>query len=197
LTGGLSASSLEMEELLNNVFWTRVFPVAFILMWIAMTLSFMSIWAGLISFATIFIGYLTGVSLASTIANTYGQPVLWFLPLLTLPAVLGVGLDYNSFYMNRQRAELMRNKVSGYEASAKAIKMVSHLVLGLGMIVTLTYGSLATSSTWGLREIGIALSTSVFITTASSAFLLTPALLALMGRRAWWPGSRRWVGSEA
>ncbi|OYT39206.1 MAG: hypothetical protein B6U89_04500 [Desulfurococcales archaeon ex4484_58] len=193
LVGGLSASSVEIEELLNNIFWNRIFPVAFILMWIAMSLSFMSIWSGLIALTTIMTGYTMGVSLAHWIPSFYGQPTLWFLPLLTLPAVLGVGMDYNSFYMNRQRYELMTNKrITGYEGSARAIRAVSHLVLGLGLIVTSTYSALVIGSSWGVRELGIALSTSILVTTLMSAFLLTPAILALMDRKAWWPGSRRW-----
>ncbi len=193
LVGGFSASSAEMEELLNNIFWKRVFPVAFILMWIAMSLSFMSVWSGLIALATIIIGYLFGISMVSTIADIYGQPTLWFLPLLCLPAVLGVGMDYNSFYMNRQRYELMKNDAGdGYTASTRAIHTISHLVLGLGLIVTSTYASLLIGSSWGIRELGTALSTSVFVTTILSAFILTPAILAILGPKAWWPGSKRW-----
>ncbi len=191
LVGGVSAASVEMEELLNNIFWHRVFPVAFILMWLAMSLSFHSVWPGLIALSTIVIGYMFGVSAASTLAGAYGQPTLWFLPLLALPAVLGVGMDYNSFYMNRQRYELMSGN-DGYKASSTAISRVSHLVLGLGLIVTATYAGMITGSSWGIRELGTALATAVFTTTIMAAFILAPAILALMGEKAWWPGSRRW-----
>ncbi|MEM1741326.1 MAG: MMPL family transporter [Desulfurococcaceae archaeon] len=191
LVGGLPASSSEIEEMLNNIFWTRVFPVAFILMWICMAVSFNSLMIGLIALITIITGYLMGISTVVYIANSLNQPVLWFLTLLTLPAVLGVGLDYNSFYVNRQRYELM-NRNNSYEASSLAIKTVSHLVIGLGLIVTATYGSIITGSSWGLREIGIALSTSVFVTTILSSIVFTPAILALMNKKAWWPGSKRW-----
>lgn len=191
LVGGLPASSLEMEDLLNNVFWQRVFPVAFILMWFAMSLCFTSLWSGLIALSTIIIGYLLGVILSSSIASIYDQPILWFLPLMTLPAVLGVGMDYNSFFMNRQRYEF-RQGLDSYKASSTAISRVSHLVLGLGLIVTVSYAGLITGSSWGVRELGIALSTAVFTTTIMSSIFLTPAVLALTGKKAWWPGCKRW-----
>lgn len=191
LVGGFSASSVEIEELLSNVFWSRVFPIAFILMCIAMSISFMSLLSGFIALSSIAIGYITGVAVASAIANFYAQPTLWFLPFLTLPAVLGVGLDFNSYFMNRQRYEIANGK-DKYKATSTAITVVSHLVLGLGLIVTATYASLIIGSSWGIKELGIALSTAVFITTIMAAFILTPAILAILGEKAWWPGSRRW-----
>ena len=193
--GGLAASSLEMEELLNHDFWQKIFPVGIILMWLAMTISFMSIWAGIISLSTIVIGYMIGVTLASKIPGMYGQPALWFLPLMTFPAVLGVGMDYNSFYMNRQREELgkrINDHYASYISATTAIRAVSHLVIGLGLIVTSTYSALVIGSSWGVRELGLALAGGVFTTTLLAALLFTPPILALMGRRAWWPYSRRW-----
>ncbi len=193
--GGLAASSLEMEELLNRDFWQKIFPVGIVLMWLAMTISFMSIWAGVISLSTIVIGYMIGVTLASKIPGMYGQPALWFLPLMTFPAVLGVGMDYNSFYMNRQREELgkrINDRFGGYVSATTAIRAVSHLVIGLGLIVTSTYSALVIGSSWGVRELGLALAGGVFTTTLLAALLFTPPILALMGRRAWWPYSKRW-----
>ncbi len=193
--GGLAASSLEMEELLNRDFWYKIFPVGIVLMWLAMTLSFMSIWAGIISLSTIVIGYMIGVTLASQIPGMYGQPALWFIPLMTFPAVLGVGMDYNSFYMNRQREEFGKNlgkKDAGYISATAALRAVSHLVIGLGLIVTSTYSALVIGSSWGVRELGLALAGGVFTTTLLASIFFTPPLLAIMGRRAWWPYNRRW-----
>lgn len=62
---------------------------------------------------------------------------------MTFPAVLGVGMDYISFFMNCVREELDKmNDRDYYRATTIAIKMVSHLVIGLGPIVAVTYASL-------------------------------------------------------
>ncbi len=195
LIGGIAATSMEIEELLNKDFWQKIFPIGLILMWLAMTLSFMSIWAGIIPLITITVGYMIGVTLASKIPGLYGEPALWFLPLMTFPAVLGVGMDYNSFYMNRQREELGKiagKPEAGYIASTNAIHAVSHLVIGLGLIVTATYSALILGSSWGVRELGLALAGGVFVTTVLAAIIFTPAILSIMGEKAWWPYSRRW-----
>ena len=186
---------MEIEELLNKDFWQKIFPVGLVLMWLAMTLSFMSIWAGIIPLITITVGYMIGITLASKIPGLYGEPALWFLPLMTFPAVLGVGMDYNSFYMNRQREELGKiagKPGAGYIASTNAIHAVSHLVIGLGLIVTATYSALILGSSWGVRELGIALAGGVFVTTILAAIIFTPAILSIMGEKAWWPYNRRW-----
>ncbi len=197
LIGGLSVIDVEIEKMLNQDFWHKIFPVGIALMWLAMSLSFASIWAGIIAMITIAAGYMIGVTTASLIPGLYGIPALWFLPLMLFPAVLGVGMDYNSFYMNRFREELdnTRGKDS-YGAAYRSIRAVSHLVIGLGSIVTATYASLILGSSWGIKEIGIALSVGVLTITIMSALALTPALLALLGRAAWWPYSRRWKSSE-
>ncbi len=197
LVGGLSVVDVEIEKMLNQDFWHKIFPVGIALMWLAMTLSFASIWAGIIAMITIAAGYMIGVTTASIIPGLYGIPALWFLPLMLFPAVLGVGMDYNSFYMNRFREEL--GKTGGkdpYRAAYRSIRAVGHLVIGLGSIVTATYASLILGSSWGIKEIGIALSVGVFTITIMSAIALTPALLALFGRAAWWPYSRRWKSGE-
>ncbi len=197
LVGGLSVIDVEIEKMLNQDFWHRIFPVGIALMWLAMTLSFASIWAGIIAMITITAGYMIGVTTASLIPGLYGTQALWFLPLMLFPAVLGVGMDYNSFYMNRFREELDNTRGKDpYGAAYRSIRAVSHLVIGLGSIVTATYASLILGSSWGIKEIGIALSVGILTITIMSAIALTPALLALLGRAAWWPYSRRWKSSE-
>jgi RND superfamily putative drug exporter len=42
-----------------------------------------------------------------------------------------------------------------------------------------------------LAEIGFAVAAGVLISTFINAFLLIPALTALLGHRAWWPSRRR------
>ncbi len=195
LVGGVAAGSLEMEELLTRIFWHRIMPVGMVLMWIAMTLSFQSVWPGILALVTIFVGYSVGVSTAAAVAAWNDQPALWFLPLMTFPAVLGVGMDYNSFYMNRVREELEKlagSPGAGERAASIAVRAVSVLVIGLGLIVSSTYGALILGSSWGVREIGMALSIGVLTITLLSALAFTPAIMALMGEKAWWPLSRRW-----
>ncbi len=195
--GGVPAASLEMEELLERDFWGLIFPVSLVLMWLAMAVSFRSVWSGTVSLATIGVGYMLGVWAASAIPGAYWQPALWFLPLMTFPAVLGVGMDYNSFFLNREREEIEKiagRPSAGYVAVTvtRAVRAVSHLVIGLGTIVAATYASLLIGSSWGVRELGLALTVGVVATTLMAALLLTPAILAVMSEKAWWPYSRRW-----
>ena len=193
--GGVPAASLEMEELLERDFWGLIFPVSLVLMWLAMAASFRSVWSGTVSLATIGVGYMLGVWAASAIPGAYSQPALWFLPLMTFPAVLGVGMDYNSFFLNREREEIEKvagRPSAGYVAVTRAVRAVSHLVIGLGTIVAATYASLLIGSSWGVRELGLALTVGVVTTTLAAALLLTPAILAVMSEKAWWPYSRRW-----
>jgi len=193
--GGVPAASLEIEELLERDFWGLIFPVSLVLMWLAMAASFRSVLSGAISLATIGVGYMLGVWAASAVPAVFGQPALWFLPLMTFPAVLGVGMDYNSFFLNREREEMEKvagMPSAGYVAVTRAVRAVSHLVIGLGTIVAATYASLLIGSSWGVRELGIALTVGVVVTTLMAAVLLTPAIAALISKKTWWPYSRRW-----
>ncbi len=182
--GGMAASMLEMETLLNDRFYHRVLPVAVTLMIIAFAIAFNSIVAALAAITVIITSAM--IAIASTellFQDMIGKPVLWFLPIMVLTAILGVGMDYNSFYLSRAREECFK------ECSDKSIVLatarVGLLVFGLSLILGSAYLSMMSSSTWGMRELGFTMGAGVLLAGAMASYLVNPSIIALLKDKMW------------
>jgi putative drug exporter of the RND superfamily len=107
----------------------------------------------------------------------------------------GAGIDYCMFLMARYKEEL-DNGASFEEAIAISVSKVGHalaasagtVMLGIGMMVFCRFGK--------FQDAGIAMSSSLIFVLAAS-LTMTPALLMLVGRWAFWPSVQTSRGSAA
>jgi uncharacterized membrane protein YdfJ with MMPL/SSD domain len=117
--------------------------------------------------------------------NAFSSPVLWFLPQVIFTAMLGVGMDYNSFYMARAREICLAEGECDSRGVARASGIVGRLIMGLAMVMAAAFGSLMLSSSIGLREIGFSLLVSVLLVASAVSYLVLPPMLSIIGKRMW------------
>ncbi len=187
LVGGMSSVNLDLHNLINDRFYHRVYPVAIILMF----LVFLGIYGGLVTAISAIIAVVLAAYAGSALTvilyeKVLGSEVLWFLPVIVFTAILGVGMDYNSFYIARAREECL--KECGKDSVARSIALATPTVLGLATIMAGAYVGLALASSPGLSMMGTALVFGVILAGLNAGVLLTPPLIALLGRASWWPG---------
>ncbi|AEK72274.1 Membrane protein, putative drug exporter (RND superfamily) [Thermococcus sp. 4557] len=186
MVGGSTALALDLSDLINDVFWHRLFPVALLLMFLSLIPTLKGLPAVITTIGTIGTGVLLSITVSSWLfERVFGQQVMWFLPMLVFIVLLGVGIDYNSFYLVKARDEFERR--SAKDALVVAAGTMDTLVVGLAAVLAATYGSLMTGATWGIREIGFALAVGVLLTATAAVYLIGPATMALFGEKAWWP----------
>ncbi len=186
LVGGMAAVSLDLEEILNARFYHRVLPAAVVLMFLSMLLAYGGVATALAAVAGVTIAAEYAIATAVYyFENIEGLPVPWFLPITVFTAILGVGMDYNSFSISRAAEECLRS--CSKDAVGRAVSKASLLVMGLALIMASAYGGLMLSRIPNLRMMGAALSLGVLFAGILASVALTPALIALLGRRAWWP----------
>ncbi len=185
--GGMPAALVDLDELLDIYFWHRIIPASVVLMFVALALSLRGIIAAAITMATIYLGITGSLWLSSTLFTEFlGKPMLWFLPLVILVVLLGVGVDYNSFYIVRVRDEMeKRKKIS--EALSIAAGSSAKMIIGLALILASSYAGLLFTGMWAMKEMGFVLLTGVILIAVSAVYFLTPALIALVGERTFWP----------
>ena len=184
--GGNTALALDLSNLINNVFWHRIFPVALLLMFLSLVPTLKGLPAVLSTMATIATGVLLSIWLSSWLfEKVFNQGVMWFLPMMVFIVLMGVGIDYNSFYLVKARDEFERR--SPRDALIVAAGTMDTLVIGLAAVLATTYGALMTGASWGIREIGFALAVGVLLTSFAAVYFLGPALMELAGDKAWWP----------
>ncbi|MBP1912892.1 MMPL family transporter [Thermococcus stetteri] len=195
MVGGNTALALDLSNLINDVFWHRIFPVALLLMFLSLIPTLKGLPAVITTMGTIAVGVLLSITVSSWLfERVFGQQVMWFLPMLVFIVLMGVGIDYNSFYLVKARDEFERRKPE--EALIVAAGTMDTLVVGLAAVLAATYGSLMTGATWGIREIGFALALGVLLTATAAVYFIGPATMALFGEKAWWPLFKNHNGSE-
>ncbi len=186
LVGGEPAVYLDIMNLVHNIFYHKVYPVALVLMFVTMWIIYGGAVLALAVIASVILGAIWG--LAATIGiyqHLLNKEVIWMLPIIVFTAILGVGMDYNSFFLARAREEC--EKDCSREAVARALSKSAALVMGLASAMASAYVSIAISSIPTLSEMGIALTLGVLLTGFNASVILSPQLLALLGKKAWWP----------
>ncbi|NJF24652.1 MMPL family transporter [Thermococcus sp. Bubb.Bath] len=196
MVGGGAALDIDLSNLINDIFWHRMLPVALVLMFLLLIPTLKGIPAVISTMATVGTGVLLSIAVSTWLfQRLFGQEIMWFLPLLVFIVLMGVGIDYNSFYLVKARDEFERR--SPKDALIVAAGTMDLVVIGLATVLGTTYGALMTSSMWGMREMGFALASGVLITATLAVYFLGPAMMSLFGEKAWWPLFKNHSRSEA
>ncbi len=187
LVGGMSAINLDLKDMINKLFYHRVYPIAIILMFVTLLVAYGSIIMAASAVVGVALAAYVGSGLTVLVyQKLLGQPVLWYLPVIVFTAILGVGMDYNSFSISRAQEEC-RIKCNS-DSLLEALRHSIPTVLGLSLIMAGAYLGLAATRTPGLSEMGTALVLGVLLAGINASLLLTPPLIAIFREKAWWPG---------
>ncbi len=186
LVGGASAVNLDLRDMINDRFYHRVYPAALVLMILTFLVAYGGLATALAAVFSVALAAYAGSALTIVYyEHIVGSDVIWYLPVIVFTAILGVGMDYNSFYIARAREEC--EVKCSREAIADSIAKGSAIVVGLAVIMAGAYLGLAMASSPGLSMMGTALVLGVLLAGINASLILTPPLIALLGKKAWWP----------
>ncbi len=113
-------------------------------------------------------------------------PILDFAPLFVVVTMLGVGIDYDIFFLTRIREEVLNGKTDN-EAIVTAIDKVWVTILGLGLVLATVFASLILTSIPLLQEISLAVAAAIIIDVTVVILFFVPALMGLAQKLNWWP----------
>lgn len=114
-----------------------------------------------------------------------GMPVISFLPILLMGILFGLAMDYEVFLVSRIREEYVHGKPplqairDGYVASGPVV--VAAAVIMFAVFAFFVPGGMAS-----IKQIAFALAVGVAIDAFLVRMTFVPAVLALLGERAWW-----------
>ena len=126
-------------------------------------------------------------------------PVISFLPILLMGILFGLAMDYEVFLVSRMREEYVHAaRRSGSATRADALHAVeegfvssSRVVVAAAVIMFAVFAAFVPEGEGPIKTIGFGLAVGVFVDAFLVRMTLVPAVLALLGRSAWWlPG---WV----
>ena len=92
--------------------------------------------------------------------------------------MLGVGIDYDIFFLTRIREEVLNGKTDN-EAIVTAIDKVWVTILGFGLVLATVFGSLMITNIAILQEIAFAVAGAILIDVTIVILLFVPSLMGL------------------
>ncbi|GAB0102633.1 MMPL family transporter [Nocardia sp. JMUB6875] len=188
VVGGLTSVFVDFQHAMNRDY-TVVFPVAAILIMIVLALLLRSVVAPWYLMASVFLGFAATLGAAVLVfQHLQGDSGLIFtLPLIMYLFVVALGTDYNILMVARLREEA-REGHDPHRAAALAVRHTGPTVAAAGVILAGTFASMMLAGNTVLTSMGFAISVGIAIAAFVMALFFTPAVTALIGRRAWWPG---------
>jgi putative drug exporter of the RND superfamily len=134
---------------------------------------------------TVGFGYFVAGGVLALIANAIGVTLSGQATSLMVILLFGAGTDYGLLLISRYREDL-RVEQHHRKALATALEHTWEAIAASGLTVTLAVATLAFAAYGDYRSFAPVLGIGVFVTLIA-ALTLMPALLALIGRRAFWP----------
>lgn len=190
---GLTAITVDVSERLNDalpIYLAVVIGLAFLLL----MLVFRSILVPL----TATLGFLLSVlaTAGATVAIFQegmfglmeGQPIVSFMPIILIGLVFGLAMDYQVFLVSRMREAHVHGMstrdavVDGFRNSARVVSAAAVIMISVFAAFMLTDDPVG-------KSMGFALAVAVFLDAFVVRMALIPALMYLLGEKAWWlPG---------
>ncbi|HZY46591.1 MAG TPA: MMPL family transporter, partial [Candidatus Bathyarchaeia archaeon] len=189
LVGGASASTLDFSaETVNQFNTMRILTVSAIFLVLLVVLgSYPLAITGILS-----IGLSITWSYAATLLffnDVLGSGVLFIIPLVLFLLLYGIGMDYNIFILTRIREEAQKGKETK-QAVIDAVDRTGGIITALALILAGALGSLLLSSNRLLEGFGFAIALAVILDAMVVRTYLVPAIMSVLGRRAWWGPNR-------
>jgi RND superfamily putative drug exporter len=131
-------------------------------------------------------GHLNGL-----VGVTDPGPIVSFLPLLLVGVLFGLAMDYEVFLVIRMRESYVNGAEAG-DAVRQGFDESGRVVVAAALIMISVFGSFVLTNDLVTKSIGLALAVGVAIDAFVVRMTLVPAVMALLGRGAWWLPS--WLG---
>jgi RND superfamily putative drug exporter len=188
LVGGTTSVFADFQKAMSRDY-AVVFPVAAIVIAIILALLLRSLVAPWYLMASVGLGF--GATLGAAVIvfqHIQGEAGLIFLlPIYIYLFVVALGTDYNILMIARLREEAREGK-DARGAAAEAVTHAGPTVAAAGLILAGTFASLMLGGNSLLVALGFSISFGIFVAAFVMAMFFTPALTALIGHAAWWPG---------
>ncbi|MBZ5735496.1 MMPL family transporter [Nocardioides sp. TRM66260-LWL] len=114
-----------------------------------------------------------------------GQPIVSFMPIFLIGVVFGLAMDYQVFLVTRIR-EAHVHGMSTREAVVDGFRNSARVVAAAATIMTAVFSAFMLQSDPIVKSMGFALAVAVVFDAFVVRMVLIPALLQLLGERAWW-----------
>ena len=112
-------------------------------------------------------------------------PVISFLPILLMGILFGLAMDYELFLVSRIREEYVHGD-SAKAAISDGFAASARVVVAAAIIMFSVFAAFVPEGEGPIKTIAFGLAVGVFVDAFIVRMTFVPAVLALLGRSAWW-----------
>ncbi|MFB4423804.1 MMPL family transporter [Streptomyces sp. QL37] len=112
-------------------------------------------------------------------------PIMSMMPIFMVGVVFGLAMDYEVFLVTRMREAYVHGETPG-QAIVTGFKHGARVVTAAAVIMMAVFAGFIGSSEQMIKMIGFSLAIAVFFDAFVVRMAIVPAVLALLGKRAWW-----------
>jgi len=122
---------------------------------------------------------------ASLIGVDATGPIISFFPIFLFSIVFGLSMDYEVFLMSRIHEEWEHRK-DATEAVTRGLALTGRVITAAAAIMVTVFASFMIGEDRIIKLFGLGLASAVFIDAVIIRSVLVPAVMQLLGARAWW-----------
>ncbi|HEX6455602.1 MAG TPA: MMPL family transporter [Solirubrobacterales bacterium] len=122
---------------------------------------------------------------ASLIGLDHSIPIVSFVPLLMFAILFGLSMDYEVFLLTQMR-EHFKEYGDEKRAVIEGLANTGRVITSAAAIMVCVFTSFVLSGNPVVKEFGVGLAVAIAIDSTVVRCLLVPAVMVLLGRRAWW-----------
>jgi RND superfamily putative drug exporter len=122
---------------------------------------------------------------SSLIGLDHAIPIVSFVPLLMFAILFGLSMDYEVFLLTQMR-EHYKEYGDERRAVVEGLANTGRVITSAAAIMVCVFTSFVLSGNPVVKEFGVGLAVAIAIDSTLVRCLLVPAVMVLLGKRAWW-----------
>ncbi|MFI6700083.1 MMPL family transporter [Streptomyces sp. NPDC050509] len=194
LVTGATAMNIDFSEKMNDAlipYLALVVGLAFLLLMVVFRSVLVPLKAalGFLLSVVAALGAVVAVFQWGWLAGVLGVeqtgPIMSMMPIFMVGVVFGLAMDYEVFLVTRMREAYVHGERPG-EAIVTGFKHGARVVVAAAVIMIAVFGGFIGSTESMIKMIGFGLAIAVFFDAFVVRMAIVPAVLALLGHRAWW-----------
>jgi putative drug exporter of the RND superfamily len=122
---------------------------------------------------------------SSLIGLDHSIPIVSFVPLLMFAILFGLSMDYEVFLLTQMREHYKRYG-DERRAVVEGLANTGRVITSAAAIMVCVFTSFVLNGDPVVKEFGVGLAVAIAIDSTLVRCLLVPAVMVLLGKRAWW-----------
>ncbi|WP_277207490.1 MMPL family transporter [Isoptericola croceus] len=118
-------------------------------------------------------------------------PVISFMPIILMGVLFGLAMDYEVFLVSRIREDYVHNGGRARQAILTGFQGSAKVVIAAAVIMFSVFVAFVPEGDMTMKPIALGLAVGVAVDAFVVRMVLVPAVLALLGDKAWW--MPRWL----